>query len=115
MTVRVGLVAGEVSGDLLGGGLIEAIRARHPDARFEGVGGDTMRAAGMACWYDAEALAVMGLTEVLVHLPRLLRLRRELVRRWTAEPPDVLVGIDAPDFNLGLELKLRRRGVRTVH
>ncbi|MEO0952750.1 MAG: lipid-A-disaccharide synthase [Pseudomonadota bacterium] len=113
--MRVGLVAGEVSGDLLGGGLIEAIRARHPDARFEGVGGDMMRAAGMECWYDAEALAVMGLTEVLVHLPRLLRLRRDLVRRWTAEPPDVLVGIDAPDFNLGLELKLRRRGVRTVH
>ncbi|MEO0345039.1 MAG: lipid-A-disaccharide synthase [Pseudomonadota bacterium] len=113
--MRVGLVAGEVSGDLLGGGLIEAIRARHPDAQFEGVGGDTMRAAGMDCWYDAEALAVMGLTEVLAHLPRLLRLRRDLVRRWTAQPPDVLVGIDAPDFNLGLELKLRRRGVRTVH
>ncbi|MEO1594167.1 MAG: lipid-A-disaccharide synthase [Pseudomonadota bacterium] len=113
--MRVGLVAGEVSGDVLGGGLVEAIRARHPDAQFEGVGGDTMRAAGMDCWYDAEALAVMGLTEVLAHLPRLLRLRRDLVRRWTAQPPDVFVGIDAPDFNLGLELKLRRRGVRTVH
>ncbi len=115
LIVRIGLVAGEVSGDLLGGGLIEAIRARVPDATFEGVGGERMREAGMDCWHDADELAVMGLTEVLGDLRRLLRLRRGLIDRWQANPPDVLVGIDAPDFNLGLELKLRRAGVPTVH
>ena len=113
--MRVGLVAGEVSGDLLGEGLIQAIRRHNPDATFEGVGGERMRAAGMDCWHDAEELAVMGLTEVLAHLPRLLRLRRGLVKRWLGRAPDVFVGIDAPDFNLGLERKLRRRGIPTVH
>ena len=113
--MRIGLVAGEASGDVLGAGLIRAIRARHPDAIFEGVAGPEMIAAGCACWEPSESLAVMGLVEPLVHIPRLLRLRRELARRWTASPPDVFVGIDAPDFNLGLEIKLRRAGVRTAH
>jgi len=113
--MRIGLVAGEASGDVLGAGLIRAIRARHPDAIFEGVAGPEMIAAGCECWEPSESLAVMGLVEPLVHIPRLLRLRRELARRWTASPPDVFVGIDAPDFNLGLEIKLRRAGVRTAH
>lgn len=112
---RIALVAGEASGDRLGAGLIEAIRARCPDARFEGVAGPAMRAAGCEALFDTDALAVMGITEVIGHLPRLVSIRRSLVRRWSAAPPDVLVGIDAPDFNLGLEKKLRRRGVRTVH
>lgn len=113
--MRVGIVAGEASGDVLGAGLIEALRAVEPGVRFAGVAGPRMRAAGCESWEDADALAVMGLIEPLREVPRLLRLRRELVRRWRAEPPDVFVGVDAPDFNLGLERKLRIAGVPTVH
>ncbi|HSR65753.1 MAG TPA: lipid-A-disaccharide synthase [Xanthomonadaceae bacterium] len=113
--MRIALVAGEASGDLLGAGLIEALRRRFPDAQFAGIGGDAMRAAGMDTWFDASELAVMGLAEVLGHLPRLLRVRRALRGRVLAWQPDVFVGIDAPDFNLGVERWLKRRGVRTVH
>ena len=113
--MRIALVAGEASGDLLGAGLIEQLRLRFPDARFAGVGGEAMRAAGLDAWHDASELAVMGLAEVLRHLPRLLRLRRELRARVLAWKPDVFIGIDAPDFNLGLEKWLKQRGVRTVH
>ena len=113
--MRFGLVAGEASGDALGAGLIRAISARLPDATFEGIAGPAMIAAGCDCWEDAEALAVMGLIEPLLEIPRLLRLRRTLIRRWRASPPDVFVGIDAPDFNLGLEKRLRSSGIRTAH
>jgi lipid-A-disaccharide synthase len=113
--MRIGLVAGEASGDVLGAGLIRAIRARHPDAIIEGVAGPEMIAAGCECWEPSESLAVMGLVEPLAHIPRLLRLRRELARRWRASPPDAFVGIDAPDFNLGLEKKLRGAGIPTAH
>ena len=113
--VRVALVAGEASGDLLGAGLIAALRERLPDAEFAGIGGQAMRDAGLQAWHDCSELAVMGLAEVLRHLPRLLRLRRGLRARLLDWQPDVFVGIDAPDFNLGLERQLRRRGVRTVH
>ena len=113
--MRIALVAGEASGDLLGAGLIEQLRLRFPDARFAGVGGEAMRAAGLDAWHDASELAVMGLAEVLRHLPRLLRLRRQLRARLLAWKPDVFIGIDAPDFNLGLEKWLKQRGVRTVH
>jgi lipid-A-disaccharide synthase len=111
---RFALVAGEASGDLLGADLVEHLRERFPDAEFAGVGGDAMRAAGMDTWHDASELAVMGLSEVLSHLPRLLRLRRGL-RRILGWKPDVFIGIDAPDFNLGLERQLKARGVCTVH
>jgi lipid-A-disaccharide synthase len=113
--MRIGLVAGEASGDLLGAGLIKALREHVPLATFEGVAGPAMQAAGCSAWEESEALAVMGLVEPLKEIPRLLRLRSELLRRWTERPPDVFVGIDAPDFNLGLEHKLKRRGIRTVH
>jgi len=113
--VRIALVAGEASGDQLGAGLIQAIRERVPDASFEGVAGPAMVAAGCEQWEPSESLAVMGLVEPLAHLPRLIRLRRALARRWQASPPDVFVGIDAPDFNLGLEKKLRSCGIRTAH
>ena len=113
--MRIGLVAGEASGDQLGAGLIRAIRRRIPEASFEGVAGPAMLEAGCDAWADAEELAVMGLVEPLRHVPRLLRLRSGLARRWQASPPDVFVGIDAPDFNLGLETRLREAGIPTVH
>ena len=113
--MRVALVAGEASGDLLGAGLIREIRAVDRQVEFEGVAGPEMAAAGCNVLEDAEALAVMGLIEPLREIPRLLRLRRTLVERWTKAPPDVFVGIDAPDFNLGLELRLKSQGVPTVH
>ena len=112
--MRIGIVAGEASGDLLGAGLINAVRKRNPAVEFEGVAGPMMQAAGCKVIENADALAVMGLIEPIREVPRLLRLRRMLVSRWQADPPDVVIGIDAPDFNLGLELKLRRSGIRTV-
>lgn len=113
--LTVAIVAGELSGDLLGRGLMDAIRARVPEARFVGIGGPQMTAAGFTSWYPMERLAVMGLFEVLGRLFELLRIRADLAGRLTADRPDVFVGIDAPDFNLGLELKLRAAGVKTVH
>jgi lipid-A-disaccharide synthase len=109
------LVAGEASGDLLGADLIADLRQRFPSAKFAGVGGAKMRAAGMDIWHPCESLSVMGLVEVLKHLPRLLRLRRNVRKRVLAAQPDVFIGIDAPDFNLGLEKKLKHAGIRTVH
>lgn len=109
------LVAGEDSGDQLGADLIEALRARFPQAHFVGIGGPRMRGAGFDAWHDIAELSVMGLTEVLRHLPRLLRLRASLARRITALRPDAFIGIDAPDFNLGLERKLKQAGIRTAH
>ena len=113
--MRIGLVAGETSGDLLGAGLITELKAKSPGARFEGIAGPAMQAAGCDAWESSEALAVMGLIEPLREIPRLLRLRRMLIQRWTDNPPDVFVGIDAPDFNLGLEVTLRQHGISTAH
>jgi lipid-A-disaccharide synthase len=113
--MRIALIAGELSGDLLGGALIEALKLSFPAARFYGVAGPRMVAAGCEAIESIEALSLMGLAEIVGELPRLLRLRRELVARFTADRPDVVIGIDAPDFNLGLERRLRERGLRTVH
>ncbi len=112
---RFALVAGEASGDQLGAGLVSELSRRFPGALFAGVGGAKMRDAGLDAWHDASELAVMGLSEVLSHLPRLLALRSRLRKRLLQWQPDAFIGIDAPDFNLGLERQLKRRGVRTVH
>jgi lipid-A-disaccharide synthase len=108
------MVAGESSGDALGAALIEALRARVPDLEVIGVAGSKMRAAGCEAIADAHELAVMGLTEVLPHLPRLLRLRSRLVREIVARAPDVFVGIDYQQFNLGLARRLKAHGLATV-
>jgi lipid-A-disaccharide synthase len=113
--MRIALVAGEASGDLLGAGLVASLRKIFPDAQFAGVCGPNMRAAGVEAWHDSKQLSVMGLAEVLRHLPRLLRLRRGLRSRLLEWKPDVFIGIDAPDFNLGLERALKQAGMRTVH
>ncbi|GAB2492213.1 lipid-A-disaccharide synthase [Arenimonas alkanexedens] len=113
--LRIAIVAGEASGDLLASGLLRELRLRFPSAEFAGVGGEHLRAAGLDAWHDCSELAVMGLAEVLRHLPRLLRLRRSLRERLLQWRPDVFIGVDAPDFNLGLERSLKRAGIRTVH
>ncbi|MCO6413586.1 MAG: lipid-A-disaccharide synthase [Thiogranum sp.] len=113
--MRIGLVACELSGDRLGAALIEAVRARHPDVEFEGIAGPRMREAGCRPLARAEQIGVMGLAEVLTHLPRLLRLRRRVFRHFRDHPPDVFVGIDAPDFNLSLERRLKRCGIPALH
>ena len=115
MSPRIALCAGETSGDQLGAGLVAALRERFPEATFAGIGGDAMRAAGVDAWHDASELSVMGLAEVLAHLPRLLALRKAFRQRVLDWRPHVFIGIDAPDFNLGVERWLKQRGVRTVH
>jgi lipid-A-disaccharide synthase len=112
--LRIGIVAGEHSGDQLGAALIAALRERVPNLSCFGVAGPNMIAAGCEAWWGADQLAVMGLTEVLRHLPRLLSLRATLGRRLRAARPDIFIGIDAPEFNLRLARTLKRAGVRTV-
>ncbi len=111
----IAILAGEDSGDQLGADLIVALRHRYPLARFVGIGGARMKTQGFDSWYDIRELSLFGFAEVISHLPRLLRLRKELVARLIRERPAVVVGIDAPDFNLGVEQRVRAAGLRTVH
>lgn len=115
MALRIGLVAGEASGDLLGAGLIDALRERYPDAEFAGIGGPHMLERGFHSLYPMDRLSVMGLVEPLKRLPELLRMRAGLRRHFLHQGFDLVVGIDSPDFNLGLERWLKRRGITTAH
>ncbi len=112
--MNIGIVAGELSGNLLGAGLIHALREQST-LTVAGIGGPDMIREGCDSFFDIERLAVMGLIEPLGRLPELIKMRRHLYRYFTQHKPDVFIGIDAPDFNLGLELKLRKAGIPTVH
>lgn len=111
----IGIVAGEASGDLLGSHLIKALKRLRPDLEFVGIAGPKMQAEGAVSLFPMERLAVRGYFEVLRHLFGLLRMRRQLVAHFRKHPPDLFIGIDAPDFNLGLERRLKSSGIRTVH
>lgn len=113
--MRVGILAGEASGDLLGAKLITSLKAVCPDVQVEGIGGPAMIAAGCHSLFDIERLSVMGLVEPLFRLHDLIKLRRDIYRHFSNNPPDVFIGIDAPDFNLGLEIQLRQAGIPVVH
>jgi len=114
---RIGIAAVEPSGDALGAALIEGLKKRAPEQEwvFEGIAGPAMRAAGCHPLIRTEALSVMGLTEIVAHLPRLLKLRRQLIRHFIHHKPNLFIGVDGPDFNLGLERALRSKGIFTVH
>jgi len=114
-TLRIGIVAGEASGDILGAGLLAELKQRFPDIEIEGIGGELMQAEGCHSLYPMERLSVMGLVEVLGRLRELLGIRRSLVSHFTEQRPDLFIGIDAPDFTLNLEGKLRLAGIPTVH
>ena len=113
--MRIGIIAGEASGDILAAGLIHAIHEQYPDAQFEGVAGPLMIEAGCRAIYPAEKLSVMGLVEVLAHYRELSAIRKELIHYFIQNPPDVFIGIDAPDFNLTVEAALKEAGIGTIH
>ena len=113
--LRIAIIVGEHSGDILAAGVMEAILQQRPDTEFFGIGGPRMQALGFDAWFDMEELAVMGLVEVLGRLPRLLSIRKQLMNRLLASPPDLVLGVDAPDFNLPVEHKLKQAGLPTVH
>lgn len=113
--IRIGMVAGEPSGDVLAAGMVAELKRQYPDAIIEGIGGPSMQAEGFKSLFDMETLSVMGLVEVLKHLPAILGVKKQLLAHFEKHPPDIFVGIDAPDFNLRIEKTLKARGIKTVH
>lgn len=112
---RIAIVAGEASGDILGAGLMAALQQHHPHIQFEGIGGPKMIARGFVSHFPMDRLSVMGIVDPLKRLPELLSIRKNLRLRYTQNPPDIFIGIDSPDFNLTLELAIKKAGVKTVH
>lgn len=113
--VRIGIVAGEASGDLLGSHLIQALKQKRSNLEFVGIAGPKMMSEGAQSLFPIERLSVRGYVEVIKHLFGLLRLRRQLLKHFLNNPPDLFIGIDAPDFNLWLEKKLKDKGITTIH
>jgi len=113
--IRIGMVAGEPSGDVLAAGMVAELKRQYPDAVIEGIGGPNMINAGFHSLFDMETLSVMGLVEVLSHLPAILKVKKQLLAHFEQSPPDIFVGIDAPDFNLRVEKALKARGIKTMH
>ncbi|PXY90716.1 lipid-A-disaccharide synthase [Gilliamella apis] len=113
--LTIALVAGETSGDILGAGLIRTLKKHHPNIKFVGIAGPLMQAEGCQAWYEMDELSVMGIVEVLGRLRRILAIRRDITKRLIDLKPDIFIGIDAPDFNLALEGKLKQAGIKTIH
>ena len=113
--MRIGILAGEASGDILGSRVLAALKTQYPDLRVEGIGGPLMEAQGLCSMFPMDRLSVMGFVEPLKRLPELLRIRRAVFEHFRDNPPDLFLGIDSPDFNLRLERKLRESGVTTAH
>lgn len=113
--MKLGILAGEASGDLLGQGLLTALQPAFPELNVTGIGGPAMIKAGCQSLYDMERLSVMGFYEPLMRIGELIRMRSGLIKHFIANKPDVFVGIDSPDFNLGLEVKLRKAGIPVIH
>ncbi len=113
--LRIGLIAGEASGDILGEGLIKALKIHYPDAVFEGIAGPKMIKQGCKALHPLEALSVMGFVEVLGKLRSILSIRKSIINHFIANPPDIFIGIDATDFNITVELKLKEKNIKTIH
>ncbi|VEL96008.1 lipid-A-disaccharide synthase [Alteromonas sp. 76-1] len=113
--LRIAMVAGEPSGDVLAAGMVAELKRLYPDAIIEGIGGPNMQAQGFHSLFDMETLSVMGLVEVLSHLPAILKVKKALLAHFSDNPPDIFVGVDAPDFNLRVEKELKSKGIKTIH
>ncbi|MDR2839547.1 MAG: lipid-A-disaccharide synthase [Azonexus sp.] len=113
--VRIAMVAGEASGDLLASHLIAALKTRLPEVEFFGIGGPKMQAQGFDAWWPLEKLSIMGYVEALRHYREIAGIRRRLKKRLLDQRPDIFIGVDAPDFNLGLEADLKAAGIKTIH